>query len=494
MTANPTIPMTLERLLMLAHCQVMSINRRALRPLQRTLEGNSAIADEMSRSGGFESIIESNVLTPSAQSVLNQLCQVQDTILTSDRFSNEARSIPTVQEETSNIGNIINVVTGIKEHLDDCCEEVKLLLRDLKIQVRDVYRGLKSLIIKSTQLIIIDVRTFKNLLLSFYNLEKAKLIAFLPDLKAEIYAEIRSIIRDENRELLHKLDALNEELRRVNTTINKVHDIVKHTEKLVIAFGLDWADYRKTYHDNHNKIVKDLGAVVGALTSEIIEAYAKSTSYTKRRTRMVTRTINHNVDGKFRDLDEFLKDEKKGLPFIMTAEVCANIVGESYAKWDSISMYYPTLVFVFNEITSNNKPRRSQVKLRFNKTSADVSEQDLKDIITRVKAQPTIKYIYGPVKGNYVSKDKRFKTTIFGQNKEVIGELLNSLFKVIPENFDKELLSITDIGRKRPSITKRRIALNNVKLNSANYDETFTMQLKSVNILINGINKIIKLV
>lgn len=494
MAANPTIPMTLERLLILAHCQVMAINRRTLRLLQRTLEGNPAIADEMRRAGGFEAIIETNVLMPSAQSALNRLCQVQDTVLTSDRFANQAISIPTAQEEASNIGKIINVVTGIKEHLDDCCDEVKLLLRDLKIQVRDVYRDLRSLIIKSTNSIRVDLRTYKNLLLNLYNTEKAKLVAFLPDLKAEIYAEIRSIVQDENRELLSRLDSLNQRLTQVNNNINSVHGTAKHTEELVLVFESDWTAYRATYFVDHNKLVLDIGAVTTALTGEITFASRSIIGYTKKRTRTVTRAINNKVDTKFRELDKFLNDKKEGLPSIMTTEVCANIVGESYAKWDSISMYYPTLVFVFNEITSNNKPRRSQVKLRFNKASADVSEQDLKDIIARVKAQPTIKYVYGAVKGNYVSKDKRFKTTICGQNKQLISELLNSLFKIIPEDFDKELLSITDIGRKRPSITKRMVDLDNTGLNTVIYDETFTMQLKSVSILINGISKIINLV
>lgn len=47
-------------------------------------------------------------------------------------------------------------------------------------------------------------------------------------------------------------------------------------------------------------------------------------------------------------------------------------------------MYYPTLVFIFNEVTTNKNPRRSQVKLRFNKLSADGTNQDLTGITTRV--------------------------------------------------------------------------------------------------------------
>ena len=77
------------------------------------------------------------------------------------------------------------------------------------------------------------------------------------------------------------------------------------------------------------------------------------------------------------DCNEFLKDVKKGLPYIITCEVCASIVGESYAKWDSVSMYYPTLVFVFNEVTDNINPRRSQIKLRLKKTTDELNDSDV---------------------------------------------------------------------------------------------------------------------
>lgn len=130
----------------------------------------------MRQASGFKTIIASNVLTPQAQSSLNRLYQLQDTVLTSDHFSNQVVEIPTTQEEFSNIKNIINIVTGIKEHLDECCDKIKLLLRDLKIQVRDVYKNLRSVIVKSTNAIKVDIKLFKNFLVGFYNTKKGKLV------------------------------------------------------------------------------------------------------------------------------------------------------------------------------------------------------------------------------------------------------------------------------------------------------------------------------
>ncbi len=144
-------------------------------------------------------------------------------------------------------------------------------------------------------------------------------------------------------------------------------------------------------------------------------------------------------------------------------------------------------------MTENNKPRRSQIKLRLNQPSAEITDQNIRLIVQKVKNIGELSYQYGTCKGNYVSSDKRFKTTVFGKDKNNIEFLLTVLFTVVDEYFDPGLLSTTEIGAKRPSLTKRKLDLYNIGLNTVNYDQVFTLQLKSVNLLVNGIKTIIKL-
>ncbi|RYX86314.1 hypothetical protein EON73_02660 [bacterium] len=94
---------------------------------------------------------------------------------------------------------------------------------------------------------------------------------------------------------------------------------------------------------------------------------------------------------------------------------------------------------------------------------------------------------------NYVSSDKRFKTTVFGSDRGNIELVLTLLFTVIDEFFDPELLSTTKIGSKRPSLTKRKLDLYNVGLNSVDYNQEFPLRLKTVNLLVNGMRTIIRL-
>lgn len=168
-------------------------------------------------------------------------------------------------------------------------------------------------------------------------------------------------------------------------------------------------------------------------------------------------------------------------------------MGESYAKWDSISQYYPTIVFVFVEVTESNKPRKSQIKIRFNKTWQEITDKDIQNLTNKIKEYGNLGYTYGTTRGNYVSKDKRFKTTIYAKDKENISNILSKVLDVLPDKFDPGLLSLTILGSKRPSLTKRTKQLANIGLNTDNYNDEFSLKLKSANLLVNGVKKIIKL-
>lgn len=73
----------------------------------------------------------------------------------------------------------------------------------------------------------------------------------------------------------------------------------------------------------------------------------------------------------------FVKDKKEPLPFVLTNEVCSNIVPQSYYKWEALSSFYRTIVFVFIEKTLNNKPHKSQIKLTLKQTSDSIKESDV---------------------------------------------------------------------------------------------------------------------
>ena len=81
-------------------------------------------------------------------------------------------------------------------------------------------------------------------------------------------------------------------------------------------------------------------------------------------------------------------------------EVALSVVGESYSRFDSISSYYACLTFVFNEPT--------QIKVPLLKKADEFTEADIFALKTKMQAYANLTYKGGPVRGNYVSADKRF--------------------------------------------------------------------------------------
>jgi hypothetical protein len=78
-----------------------------------------------------------------------------------------------------------------------------------------------------------------------------------------------------------------------------------------------------------------------------------------------------------------IEEESKKFVEKTALEVSQLIVGESYFKWDSTASYFPTIVFVFNEITQGETPRRSQIKARFKKLSQEVTDKDIQILTDR---------------------------------------------------------------------------------------------------------------
>lgn len=505
---DPIALENIQRLVGWANNYATVLRPRFLRPLQRHLESQPVIRQDMEALGGFNSIINDVALTPEAAQSLERLFTIQEGIQISDRFGNEAGLVPTIQENTQDLGNIIDITTKLGQHLDLCCEDLKLKLNEIHDFLKIFKSDIKNLIIKTgTDLKtfiskeIFDVKTdlinFINLkfddLVDLYNNERVKLINYLPDLKQEIKNLIREIISDE-------LSAIKTQLNTIERDISNINGQIAHVERLIVASTEALTTEVVAVGAAVGKAsLANLGATaavetsVGGVAGEIKAKYILDERSFKARTRLIARNISHNVDEKFRGLDGFLKDSNEGLPYIIQTEVCSYIVGESYSKWGSISMYFPTVTFVFGEITNNNKPRRSQIKIRFNKTSQEITNSDVLAIAAKVKSFGKLGYNYGKTRGNYVSKDKRFKTTVYAEDQSNICFVLEKIMDIIPDKFDKELLSVTTIGNKRPSISKRQNDLYNTGINTINYNDVFPLELKSVNIMVNGISKIIKL-
>jgi hypothetical protein len=191
-------------------------------------------------------------------------------------------------------------------------------------------------------------------------------------------------------------------------------------------------------------------------------------------------SANKNVYSSFGDKNEITK--------YIADEVCNRIVGESYYRWDSVTSYYPTIIFKFKEEGEQRPLRHSQIKLRYNKLSQDITDQDVEEIKQEVQRIAGLSYNYGDLRVNFVSKSKHTKTTIFVSTEDEAIRLLVALCKVAKIEWSSHDLTYTK-GRRRLSITRRSLPLSGVLPYENAYNETFTIKLFRVVFIVNGLEK-----
>ena len=143
-------------------------------------------------------------------------------------------------------------------------------------------------------------------------------------------------------------------------------------------------------------------------------------------------------------------------------EVTLRIVGEAYKKWDSCTSYFPALVLIFKETGVTSGARRTQIKGRLFKSGKDLTDEDIQQLKDRANKDIQVVYSHGKLRGNYVSTDKRWKSTIYGASKEAIIGILKDVCFIIGEDFESHSLTFTD-GPRRVSHTRRNDALVDIQ-------------------------------
>lgn len=88
----------------------------------------------------------------------------------------------------------------------------------------------------------------------------------------------------------------------------------------------------------------------------------------------------------------------------------------------------------------------------------DFNDQVIEQLREKAQALAGLRHNHGVVRGNCVSSDKRFKTTVYGRDNDEIKDLYERIMPVIVERFEPNNLSYTS-GPRRVSITKRTRSL-----------------------------------
>jgi hypothetical protein len=526
--------------------------RRGFRGLNRSIRRYPSLEQQLDRSGGLNSIIN-RASTPTEEDEVLDFASSLQTGLFIDQFTNgDLDSIPAVQEMMDGINNGNKIATGIGEHLDACCDDLKQMLRELRKLTKNLNSNVISQLNNTKNTILDRLNTIRTEILEFYNSEKSSFINNYVTEKEATLAEIRGILQEELAELKteisnlkqkvvegnieikneisktknliiaetrvivqNELEELSKQISSVDKTVkdttteikesvSKVKEDTEHTKARVDTIVIEFSEYVVSWDawvalDAAFKETISTGLV--ALAGEVASGFT-TVEFTLKRKYILnsrnfhstivnqTKLIYSQIDSGFKGFKEYTDVEFEELPSKTGMETSLLVVGEAYARWDSVTTYFPCIIFVFNEDTTNKYKRRSQIKLRLRMQNKDLNDTDILSLKNKIKNSfKSLEYIHGPSRGYYVSADKRFKTTIYEKDKNTQQDILKKLCGIIDEDFNTNLLSTTKINSKRPNITKRLVSLDGTTINTVNYDMNFTVKLKKVALLVNGMQK-----
>ena len=187
--------------------------------------------------------------------------------------------------------------------------------------------------------------------------------------------------------------------------------------------------------------------------------------------------------------EQYPKEKKEFIANIKD-EVTLNIVGQSYYKYNSWSMFAPTVTLKFKEIGNTGTVRTSELSFRLNKRNEDITDEDLNKLKNDIRNLGDFSYTAGNTRIYYVSKLKHFKTTLFAKNRTEGKRVLKIINILAGEEFIDTNCSIV-LSNKKTDESRRITPLDNVDTQNIDFREEYTMKLFRVVLLINGEKRIL---
>lgn len=108
----------------------------------------------------------------------------------------------------------------------------------------------------------------------------------------------------------------------------------------------------------------------------------------------------------------------------------------------------PTLIFRFKTNGKQEKRKYSQMKLRFNYQTNEITEEMINKLRSKLIELSNLTYMSGQLPCVYIGKNRLFKTTIFSNSKETVIELLKQLMPLTNTTFIEKIFHLQKIQKE----------------------------------------------
>ena len=487
--------------------------RQILNNTERILRQNPSTRRELDRLGPLPQLLTQGEDENVERHYLSRFINAQTSIFIDRVTQGDILRTPSLETLLEQERENSQILISISTELESCCTEIKAKLDILSDLIKTQFRRLRDLLISNfSSLEAEGQETFEKLTSTILDNRQVVLLQFnrrfdtVETLINQINTFIQNKVTERSLWLENLLEGFSISVKRlILESVTKILESVEVaktdlktyladsfeallfniTSELSTQTGALVAAGKLFYNSTILPLLGTIATGVGEIT--LSTTYISTTvSQILVAVKSLPKSIEDLLTKQLDDLKDFLDEWKKDLIQEIAQEVSLQIVGESYYKWNSVSTYFPTLTFLFKEQKVSQKPRRSQIKLRLPKKNEELTSEDIKSLKSKCVTILNKTYRYGTQRYNYVSSDKRFKTTVFGQNSAEIKDLFKSIFEIIGEPFEVENLSITD-QINRVNKTKRSVPLSTIEPNKINYQEDFKVEFYKAVLLVNGL-------
>lgn len=202
--------------------------------------------------------------------------------------------------------------------------------------------------------------------------------------------------------------------------------------------------------------------------------------------RGMTRAI-----GQLSDKIRILEGEVEKIPKKTVKLVTEQVVGESFYRYDTMSTYYLTIIFLFNCDGIARHYVRSQIKVRLPLKPEEITNATIAELKRKVSGITNLSYNYGDIRLNYLSCNKTFKTVINVRDETEGINVLRTICEYIDAEFNEENVTKTT-GPRRENVIRRTTGIGKYKpMQRVRIYGHY--RLARVALLVNGIEQIITL-
>lgn len=491
--------------------------RRSLSNTERILRQDPSTSRELDRTGGLQPLLTRGFNQDEERHYLSRFVNYQTSLFIDRLREGNILRAPTLETLFEQPRENTNISISISTELESCCGEIKSKLDELLTVVQSEFRRLRALLTRGVA--SIQTEASKNYeLLTDTSLESRALILNQLNQRSDtieiIINQTNTFIQDKINERSDRLELI---LRNLLTTVlnfitSKSVEVIDQTKPLLLSLKVDIKDsfealllkiessltaqtvsliasIKAFYKGQVLTLLSSIGAGVAEIvpsTTYISDIVTQILTEVKLLLLLLPKRFEELLEGRIKEFKGYLDEWEKELIKEVAEEVSLQIVGESYYRWDSVTTYFPTITFLFKEVGVSQYARKSQIKLRLSKRNEELTTLDIDNLKRSCNAILNSTYSYGTQRFNYVSSDKRFKTTVFGKNTPQIKKLLSSLFKVINDPFEEHNLSITS-SRTRVNQTKRLLPLDTTEVNPITYKASFKVKFRKAVLLVHGL-------